>query len=60
MLSSNVHVNGRLYVSAEVLGESDNPHGRMYTVGLTSWIKHYSPTIGRLTGTKAPVGSQGG
>ena len=54
MLSTKQHMNGHLYLSAEVLGESDPPHGRMYTVGLTSWIKHYSPMIGRLAGTKAP------
>lgn len=54
MLSRKVHMNGHLYVSAEVLGASEKPFGRMYTVGLTSWYKHYSPMIGRLAGTKAP------
>lgn len=58
MLSS-VHMNGSLYVSAEVLGESEKPHGRMYTIGVTSWYKHYSPMIGRLAGTKAPGASSG-
>jgi hypothetical protein len=24
----------------------------MYTVGPTSWVKHFSPTIGRLAGIK--------
>ncbi|TVY68829.1 hypothetical protein LSUE1_G006552 [Lachnellula suecica] len=60
MLSSNVHMGGHLYISAEVLGESEPPHGRMYTVGETAWIKHYSPMIGRLAGTKAPGSSNGG
>lgn len=41
-----------LWVSAEVLGKSDPPHAQMYTVGPTTWIKHFSPMIGRLTGTK--------
>jgi C2 domain len=53
-LSRNVHINRHLFISAEVLGESDKPYGRMYTVGKTCWTKHYSPMIGRLTGTKAP------
>lgn len=59
MLSRNVHMNGHLFISAEVLGESDKPHGRMYTVGKTAWTKHYSPMIGRIAGTKAPGSSQG-
>lgn len=58
MLNKNVHMNGNLYVSAHVLGISDKPFGRMYTVGKTFWYKHYSPMIGRLAGTKAP-GSSG-
>jgi len=60
MLNSNVHMSGRLYVSAEVLGMSDKPFGRMYTVGETSWYKHYSSMIGRLAGTKAPGKSEAG
>jgi hypothetical protein len=60
MLSRNVHMDGHLFISAEVLGESDKPHGRMYTVGKTCWAKHYSPMIGRLAGTKAPGSSDGG
>ena len=54
MLNKDVHMNGKLYVSAELLGMSDKPFGRMYTVGKTSWVKHFSPMIGRLAGTKAP------
>lgn len=59
MLSRNVHMSGTLYVSAEVLGESEKPHGRMYTLGVTSWYKHYSPMIGRLAKTKAPGTTSG-
>jgi hypothetical protein len=55
----NVHMGGHLFVSAEVIGKSDEPHGRMYTVGKTSWFKHYSPMIGRMLGTKAPESSDG-
>lgn len=54
MLNRNVHMSGHLFVSAEVLGMSEKPFGRMYTVGKTYWLKHYSPMIGRLAGTKAP------
>jgi hypothetical protein len=42
----------RLHVSIAVLGRSDPPHAQMYTVGPTTWVKHYSPMIGRLTGVK--------
>ena len=59
MLSNNVHMGGNLWLSAEVLGESEKPYGRMYTVGKTFWFKHYSPMIGRIAGTKAPGSSQG-
>jgi C2 domain len=59
MLSRKVHMSGTLYLSAEVLGESEKPHGRMYTLGVTSWYKHYSPMIGRLAGTKAPGTTRG-
>ncbi|KAK4100426.1 hypothetical protein N658DRAFT_559703 [Parathielavia hyrcaniae] len=45
-------VTPRLHVSIEVLGRSDPPHAQMYTVGPTTWVKHYSPMIGRLTGVK--------
>jgi hypothetical protein len=59
MLSSNVHMSGTLWVSAEVLGESEPPFGRMYTLGKTYWFKHYSPMIGRIAGTKAPGSAEG-
>jgi len=54
MLSGKVHMNGKLVLSVEVLGKSDPPHGRMYTLGPVTWTKHFSPMIGRLAGTKAP------
>ncbi|KAH9221587.1 hypothetical protein DL95DRAFT_327631 [Leptodontidium sp. 2 PMI_412] len=59
VMLSDVKMSGNLWLSAELLGESEKPHGRMYTVGLTSWVKHYSPMIGRIAGTKAPGSSQG-
>lgn len=45
-------ITPRLHVGAAVLGRSDPPHGQMYTVGPCTWVKHYSPMIGRLTGVK--------
>lgn len=52
MLSRKTHIHARLIVSIEVLGKSDAPYGRMYTIGDVAWTKHYSPMIGRLAGTK--------
>jgi hypothetical protein len=60
MLNRDEHMNGNLDVSAQVLGMSDKPFGRMYTVGKTSWFKHFSPMIGRLAGTKAQSSSENG
>ncbi|KAK2024573.1 C2 domain-containing protein [Colletotrichum zoysiae] len=42
----------RLWISMQVLGRSDPPYAHMYTVGPTSYFKHFSPMIGRLTGIK--------
>lgn len=54
MCGSDGDLTGQLFLSMEVLGKSDKPYGKMYTVGPTCWTKHYSPMIGRLAGTKAP------
>ncbi|KAI8267224.1 hypothetical protein K4K58_008320 [Colletotrichum sp. SAR11_239] len=48
----NVDMSPRLWISMEVLGKSNPPHAQMYTVGPTSYFKHFSPMIGRLTGVK--------
>ncbi|KAK0725026.1 hypothetical protein B0H67DRAFT_466191, partial [Lasiosphaeris hirsuta] len=48
----NTSMTPRLRVSIEVLGKSDPPYAQMYTVGPSYWVKHYSPMIGRLIGTK--------
>ena len=45
------HLSPRLTVSIEVLGKSDPPYAQMYTIGPTTYFKHFSPLIGRLTGT---------
>lgn len=58
MLDSDARLDGFLFLSVELLGKSEKPHGRMYTVGVTSFFKHYSPLIGLLAGTKAPNTSE--
>ncbi|KAK1753355.1 hypothetical protein QBC47DRAFT_386196 [Echria macrotheca] len=45
-------ITPQLHISIEVLGKSDPPHAQMCTIGPTTWVKHYSPMIGRLIGTK--------
>ena len=43
----------RLHLSAHVLGRTAHtPHAQVYTVGPTTWTKHYSPLFGRLLGIK--------
>ncbi|KAI1000900.1 hypothetical protein K3495_g7298 [Podosphaera aphanis] len=54
MLDTDVDMDGFLFLSAEVIGKSEKPHGRMYTLGLTTYFRHFSPLIGILAGTKAP------
>ncbi|KAL8365479.1 hypothetical protein RB595_004340 [Gaeumannomyces hyphopodioides] len=48
----NGSLTPRLTLSVEVLGRSDGPGAQMYTVGPTTFVQHFSPMIGRLTGTK--------
>lgn len=60
IVDQNINFDGFLFLSAELIGKSEKPHGRMYTLGLTSYFKHYSPLIGVLTGTKAPKDLQMG
>jgi hypothetical protein len=52
LMHSDTHLAPRLCISIEVLGKSNPPFAQMYTVGPTAWTKHFSPMIGRLTGTK--------
>ncbi|KAB5522971.1 hypothetical protein GE09DRAFT_1293719 [Coniochaeta sp. 2T2.1] len=51
-LSRHTSMTPSLHIGIEVLGKSDPPHALMCTVAPTYWFKHYSPMIGRLTGTK--------
>lgn len=53
MFNSNTPMSGDLVISVEVLGRTETENGgRMYTLGPCRWIKHFSPMIGRLAGTK--------
>ncbi|OAA71164.1 C2 domain containing protein [Cordyceps fumosorosea ARSEF 2679] len=53
------HMSPLVTISIELLGESEPPHGQMYTVGPARWVQHFSPMIGRLAGTKVE-GDKGG
>ncbi|KOS22906.1 E3 ubiquitin-protein ligase Nedd-4 [Escovopsis weberi] len=46
------HITPKLRISIQVLGRSAPPFAQTCTLGPTTWIKHYSPMIGRLVGTK--------
>ena len=49
-----IHLDMRLTVSVEVLGATEGQGGKVYTIGPQYWSTHFSPMIGRLTGTKVP------
>ena len=51
-----MHLDMRLTVGVEVLGVTEGQGGKVYTVGPQYWSTHFSPLIGRLTGTKVPGG----
>lgn len=52
LISRSVKMNAQLVVSVECLGRSEGEGGRAFTIGPLPWTRHYSPLIGRLTGTK--------
>lgn len=55
VFNRSVHMSGELVVSAEVLSRTEGENGgRLWTVGPCAWSRHFSPMIGRLTGTKEP------
>ena len=60
LFNHNMHLGGKLWLSMECCGKSEEPYGRMYTIADTQWTKHFSPMIGRLVGTKAPEGTEDG
>ncbi|KAF9884114.1 hypothetical protein FE257_002286 [Aspergillus nanangensis] len=61
-LASGRHdVGSHLMISVECLGKTPGDEGaQIYTIGPNYWFKHFSPLIGRLTGTKDEVQSQDG
>lgn len=55
------HMNGDLYLSIEMLGRTEGANGgKIYTVGPTWWIRHYSPMLGRIANRKEPDAPEGG
>ncbi|KAL4891398.1 C2 domain protein [Aspergillus ambiguus] len=61
LASGRLDVGSHLMISAECLGRTPGTEGaQMYTVGPNYWFKHFSPLIGRLTGTKDEVQSGSG
>ncbi|KAI9826524.1 MAG: hypothetical protein M1826_006625 [Phylliscum demangeonii] len=54
MASSNVHLMGTVTISVDVLGPTSGPGGKLYTIGPQYWMKHFSPMVGRIAGTKVP------
>ena len=52
VLCRGVELDGRLVMSIEIIGRTEEEVGKAYTVNNFWWI-HYSPIIGRLTGTKS-------
>ncbi|KZF24621.1 hypothetical protein L228DRAFT_281678 [Xylona heveae TC161] len=55
LFQRGLDMSGELTVSVEVLGrtEGDAPGGQLYTAGPMAWTKHFSPLLGRISGTKA-------
>ena len=53
LVSKDTKMGGLLVMSVENLGRTQGDQkGRMFTAGPLPWTQHFSPLIGRLTGTK--------
>ncbi|KAI9889052.1 MAG: hypothetical protein M1814_005841 [Vezdaea aestivalis] len=52
IFNHNLELSGHVVISIEVLGRSEGPGGRVYTIGPQYWIEHFSPLLGRIAGTK--------
>ena len=53
LVNRDIPMSGEVFISVELLGPTEEESGgRMYTIGPCQWSRHYSPMIGRLTGTK--------
>lgn len=57
VVNHNRHMTPLLRVSMELLGPSDPPYAQMCTLGPTTWVKHFSPLIGRIAGVKVNANS---
>ncbi|KAM0232380.1 hypothetical protein ACHAPO_007868 [Fusarium lateritium] len=57
VVNHNMHMTPLLRVSMELLGPSAPPYAQMHTVGPTTWVKHFSPLIGRIAGVKVNANS---
>ncbi|ROV93870.1 hypothetical protein VPNG_09498 [Cytospora leucostoma] len=51
-LDKDVSMTGKLHLSIEVLGPSEGKGSQMYTLGPSTYFKHYSPLLGRFLGIK--------
>jgi C2 domain len=55
MFSGSLKLRGDMVVSVENLGKTPGESGsKAYTIGPLQWSRHFSPLIGRLTGTTDP------
>lgn len=53
LFNRNLKMGGDVVISVENLGKTaGNEGGRPYTIAPMPWSRHFSPMIGRLTGTK--------
>lgn len=50
-----IKMTGEVVVSVEVLGPTESQSRKVYTIGPQYWVKHYSPMIGMMIGTKGPM-----
>lgn len=53
MVSKDTKMGGTMFISIENFGKTEGDYkGRMFTASPMPWSRHFSPLIGRLTGTK--------
>ncbi|KAF5657940.1 hypothetical protein FHETE_10133 [Fusarium heterosporum] len=57
-INHSTHLAPLLRLSMELLGPSDPPYAQMCTIGPTTWVKHFSPLIGRIAGVKVNTNAE--